>query len=63
MSATSIGCRLDDWRPASDLTRHQRRERLLTAFRLVWDVTAKVDKTLSHALIVERCVERVSSAC
>src|SRR5262249_3749521 len=51
--------RLDNRRPASDVTLHEGGERLLTAARLVWDFQDNVEKPLAHVLVVQSLVEGI----
>src|SRR5262245_48052963 len=51
--------RLDNRRPASDVTLHEGGERLLTAARLVWDFQDNVEKPLAHILVVQSLVEGI----
>src|SRR5882757_6505799 len=51
--------RLDNLRPAFDVTLHEGGERLLTAARLVWDFVDNVEKPLAHVLVVQSLVEGI----
>src|SRR6266545_293560 len=50
--------RLDDRTPTRDLALHQRRQLLWSPLRLVRNITTKVEKALTHALIIQRNIER-----
>src|SRR4030095_16984216 len=52
-------CRLDDWRPASNLALHQRVELLLASLCLTRNIGADVEQALAHVLVVQCLVERV----